>query len=83
MSEAIRAAAQREAERLSEHHPVSPCDDLERAAFVAGATWAASRLPSRDEIADRAAWFFGPEDTPEQAADAVLKLIEERIGKSE
>lgn len=45
-------------------------------AFVAGAVWAQSRVtPTVDQLAMTVAQFFGPNDSPEDVAKAVLKLL--------
>jgi len=49
----VRTAAQTEAERLTAEHPESPSQDLEDAAFVAGAVWGAAYVtPTREQIAE-------------------------------
>ncbi|KAM9863125.1 hypothetical protein ACI1US_01010 [Leucobacter sp. BZR 635] len=49
----VRTAAQAEAERLHSLHTKSPCQDLETAAFVAGAVWGAALVtPTREQIAE-------------------------------
>lgn len=51
MTADIRTAAQREAERENTFHPESPYQDLENAAFAAGAVWGAARVtPTREQI---------------------------------
>ena len=44
-----------------------------QAAFFAG--WDAKKIPSREQIALTVAQFFGSDDTPEDVADAILKLF--------
>lgn len=52
--------------------------DLLMAGFQEGAVWAAARVtPTRDELAQIVATFFGPSDTPEDVADAILKRLQE------
>lgn len=89
----VRTAAQAEAERLTAEHPESPSQDLEDAAFVAGAVWGAAYVtPTREQIAEALAHGYQAKYQPEyrlavnhhdlRAADAVLALIEEKIRRN-
>lgn len=52
LSSVAREAARAEVAQLHVTHPGSPCEDIETAAYVAGAAWCASRLPSEEELAE-------------------------------
>lgn len=78
MTADIRAAARAQA---GTHYIAGETDDeytvsQEVAAFIYGAEFGADRVtPTHDQIAMTVAQFFGPRDTPEDVATAVLKLM--------
>lgn len=74
LSSVARESARAEVAQLHVAHPGSPCEDIETAAYVAGAAWCASRLPSERDIEIA---ILGR--TATQAAKAVRALIERGI----